>query len=544
MSSNPEGAASPRIDEDQGIVLESPYLAVRNPSGSSLRPRFEDGGAVVAESFGRRLDLRSPDGSVSVAHQEETSVISRSDPTTGQVDYQLDTRSSLSASSRSDPSRGSGSERAESTEVHEATRLVVATTNIPVYNHGSGVVNTNNWHSGNTTTTIVKNVVTNNHYYGPPPPPPPPPPQSSPPVASQQTQNESNACPTTQNEVRGSDSERTQDSEKPALDPTQPDPLVSSSGSIKGFFKDFLSSRSSRSTREGRDTHLYLQEFDNKRAPKFIDKWVEHYVRGSDIASSLSSLTIPLFVPYHPPSDKYPSGQSLTFPTIGDVGFLDEQGGSTTLFNVRYSKKVNQELCFNPPESFEPVPDGVLEGKTIEHYRTYYLDKSFELVNGSDQDSESSTYFGLTKSSQTGAILFTPDGSLQRFFKDPTRQNAIVQEYWSAQVIEWYRHLRNNLGYSTMGNGKLLLISGAYLVKTWGVASFHAHQKMNVPFIIELKEVKDGYPRYQWVTAKNMHYASGPNNEHPHHADLDHLDRDYNGCIGVEVLSITCDKET
>ncbi|KAF9475525.1 hypothetical protein BDN70DRAFT_898107 [Pholiota conissans] len=93
-------------------------------------------------------------------------------------------------------------------------------------------------------------------------------------------------------------------------------------------------------------TYVQLKDLD-KYIPKNIDKHVLVYMSGSLLNSER---VIPLWSPS--PGLEMDPQKWMHYVDIGDVGFLTDEGGFDTLFNIFLTPEENRHHHYTPPEDF------------------------------------------------------------------------------------------------------------------------------------------------------------------------------------------------
>ena len=89
-----------------------------------------------------------------------------------------------------------------------------------------------------------------------------------------------------------------------------------------------------------------------QQLPRYKDQYIRDYMV-SDFRTIMSAGAIPLWrAGPHQYQDAFERIR-LRCPQLWDVGFFDEHGGFTPLFNVKYTAEENRETGFIIPDNFE-----------------------------------------------------------------------------------------------------------------------------------------------------------------------------------------------
>ena len=256
-----------------------------------------------------------------------------------------------------------------------------------------------------------------------------------------------------------------------------------------------------------------------------------------------------------------PYGYSVTYRTkgvrIGDVGYVTQDGGFETLFNIRASAQdpINRR---GVPENFEQVDIGEYDIIHAPHYherggvvtsmpaqsgsfavdfsvtqnpcvKVYhaFVDGSFmSLVRLVPAHADIGSQF--TWSTSEGAILHLPHGASRL-----TCLSDLFRSHAMTHACSWYK-FANNTHHRRIPNGSLYLITGTDKTRSWMLGAFSGAPPGD-PVSLRLSAVgavegSMSY-NYSWATASTPVYRTGPRNDRINHinqTDLDAINQDDN----------------
>ncbi|KDQ31444.1 hypothetical protein PLEOSDRAFT_1036968, partial [Pleurotus ostreatus PC15] len=158
-----------------------------------------------------------------------------------------------------------------------------------------------------------------------------------------------------------------------------------------------------------------------------------------------------------------PYGHSPIYRTkgvrIGDVGYVTQDGGFETLFNIRASP--------NDPINRRGVPNGFqevhLHVHDVVHLPNFHHSNSAVTSTSAKQRSLDAG-FSYVWSSTEGAILHLPKGASRI-----TATKSIFREQAMRHAKNWYKFA---FECSDVANGSLYLITGCDKTSSWMVGAF------------------------------------------------------------------------
>ncbi|KAF8972485.1 hypothetical protein BDZ97DRAFT_2070445 [Flammula alnicola] len=160
---------------------------------------------------------------------------------------------------------------------------------------------------------------------------------------------------------------------------------------------------------------------------------------------------------------------------IGDVGYMNENGGFYYCFNVLYPSDHPIQRKEVPP-NFSPIqpPLSPEEVRTVSNHFTSGTVMATEGIEVS-RISDSPLKVEFVTSAREGAILILPTGATREELIDPSRIYPYVKEH----AASWYQWLNGDSGEiaeTPISNGTLWVITGVDRVDSWAMATFPAQK--------------------------------------------------------------------
>ncbi|KAF9473854.1 hypothetical protein BDN70DRAFT_352729 [Pholiota conissans] len=228
---------------------------------------------------------------------------------------------------------------------------------------------------------------------------------------------------------------------------------------------------------------------------------------------------------------------------VGDVGYLEESGEFTTLFNIFHSHKGNIRRGAQPPPPHHfdklaaQMSDVVTEVPLQRGH--FYLSENIERHSGTPQGSFQFTF--KRKSGRSGAIIVLPHGGTKSTLRSKFFRAPHVKQYFRENAASWYQHVNAHPDIPNLPNGSLIFVHGTHLARTWGIATFLSKHSVREPERIIFAPTDYSNPyEYQWDwTSEKWKVKSGPSPEELRNGQL--LE---NQCIGIIGSSVVLDDQT
>ncbi|KAK7036648.1 hypothetical protein VNI00_011581 [Paramarasmius palmivorus] len=176
---------------------------------------------------------------------------------------------------------------------------------------------------------------------------------------------------------------------------------------------------------------------------------------------------------------------------IGDVGYMDTDGGFQYLFNILLPADHIRNGPNCVPRHFEPLyvhdlprntkqthqyrPGTLVHNPPVEVQRILSDDiedlserqEIYSRLQKGDIPKEVSYGSRITSKHSDGALLLLPDGASRNDYLN----EDLFEDYARENAISWYTYVNGDLGRCVGGNA-LTLVTGVDNAKTWGVATF------------------------------------------------------------------------
>ena len=240
---------------------------------------------------------------------------------------------------------------------------------------------------------------------------------------------------------------------------------------------------------------------------------------------------------------------------IGDVGYVTQDGGFETLFNIRASAQdpINRR---GVPENFEPIDIGEYDIIHTPHYHEpggvvtsmSAQSVSFGVSFSATQNLCVNVYHALIIGSFTHSVRLLPtgadggsqftwstsEGAILHLPRGASRLNcfsALFKSHAITHASSWYKFANNN-HHREVPNGSLYLVTGIDKTSSWMVGTFSgALPGDQVSLRLSAARAVEGSTsyNYSWTTASVPVYRTGPRDSgfnHMTQTDLDAIHRD------------------